>query len=227
LIPRVSRLTDAVLSGASFAALWYAKRSIMSEREVAQLLGEAAAAFEPWGPIRRIESLGCSPEIAPRRKVSFLELSAYMHDQLLRDSDQMSMAHSLEVRMPLIGREVVETVAKLGDSAINGAAPKALLRSLLQEYLPRSVFPMTTRGFSLNWRELLADARPAARGPLGVLLDERRVNRVWFDFHAGRTSFAPCFAVEAACSTFRQLRAQHESTAGTGPKGQLGAVVVR
>ena len=47
--------------------------------------------------------------VAPADAVTLLEATTYMADQLLRDTDQMSMAHSLEVRVPLLDDDVVAT----------------------------------------------------------------------------------------------------------------------
>lgn len=52
---------------------------------------------------------GASEEMDVRDAVTLLEATRYMHDQLLRDTDQMSMAHSLEVRVPLLDDDVVAT----------------------------------------------------------------------------------------------------------------------
>ena len=154
--PRWSRIAEAILAGASVAALWYGKRSLMSDREVRELLIESANDAGSCRHLRRVESLGCPDDIAIQRQVSFFELSVYMHDQLLRDTDQMSMAHGLEVRVPLIGRQVVETVAGLGHGALSGNQPKALLRRILARYLPIEPFSKPKRGFTMNWEEILA-----------------------------------------------------------------------
>ena len=70
----------------------------MSDREVCELLVESVVKMQTWEHIRRIENLACPDGLAVQRQVSFYELSVYMHDQLLRDTDQMSMAHGLEVK---------------------------------------------------------------------------------------------------------------------------------
>src|SRR6185437_9263798 len=53
--------------------------------------------------------------------INYLEMKRYMHDQLLRDTDVFSMAHSLEVRVPYLDHVLVEQLwntapeLKLGD----------------------------------------------------------------------------------------------------------------
>ncbi len=70
-----------------------------------------------------------------------LESSRYMRNQLLRDSDWTSMAHSLEIRTPLVDRKLTDAVAglactgRLGDG--KSALPKCLSRPLPSEMLQR------------------------------------------------------------------------------------------
>ena len=48
-----------------------------------------------------------------RDQVSALELSLYMRNQLLKDSDVMSMAHGLELRVPLVDKTLFERIARV------------------------------------------------------------------------------------------------------------------
>jgi asparagine synthase (glutamine-hydrolysing) len=104
---------------------------------------------------------------------SFLELSIYLANMLLRDTDQMSMAHGLEVREPLLDHVLVETVARLpGASKLSPGAhrcPKALLVDALPAELPRSVLHRPKMGFVFPWERWL---RQELRGCIGeTLLD--------------------------------------------------------
>ena len=56
-------------------------------------------------------SLGSDP--SPRNQVSVLEMTRYMRNQLLRDSDVMSMSQGLELRVPLVDRRLFETVSNV------------------------------------------------------------------------------------------------------------------
>jgi asparagine synthase (glutamine-hydrolysing) len=67
---------------------------------------------------------------------SRLELTCYMRHQLLRDADAMSMAHSLEVRVPLVDHEVVEAILRTPVEERRGEPPKRLLRSLVPNLPP-------------------------------------------------------------------------------------------
>ena len=73
-------------------------------------------------------------------EVSRAELGTYTRDQLLRDIDVMSMAHSLEVRVPLLDDRLVETALRLPDAAKrNGGRPKSLLVDAVGDLLPQEI----------------------------------------------------------------------------------------
>jgi asparagine synthase (glutamine-hydrolysing) len=100
-------------------------------------------------------------------QVSFAEARTYMHDVLLRDTDQMSMAHALEVRVPLLDHRLVELVMALPDSVkVGGAAPKPLLVAALGDLLPAEIVHRPKQGFVLPFA-------PWMRGPLRSLCEAR------------------------------------------------------
>ncbi len=198
--PRIGRAVDAALSGASLAAVYFAKRGLYSAREVRALLTESAAAVACGvDAIERVEQLGCSRKVGPRRRVSFYELAVYMHDQLLRDTDCMSMAHALEVRVPLIGAEVVAAVGGLAESVLTGPPSKRLLREVAAGYLPSSVVGMPKHGFALDWVDILRRRQaPADATAGGILLPDAHARERELLRRTGR-GFARSFALEVLC----------------------------
>jgi asparagine synthase (glutamine-hydrolysing) len=216
--PRVSRAIDALFAGGGVAALWFAKRGLYSEHELRQLLEEALySRAAEVDPIERIEKLGRLKGLGTKRQVSFYELSVYMHDQLLRDTDAMSMAHALEVRVPLIGREVVEVVAKLGTPVLDGPLPKQLLRDIAAPLLPSELLSLPKRGFTLDWLDILGKRvmplDPTASGLLraGALAKERqRLVR------SGR-GFARAFALDVLASKMRVPKKAEGATGRAAP----------
>lgn len=81
------------------------------------------------------------------RTVTRLELRNYMGNRLLRDTDTMSMAHSLEVRVPLLDDDLVEFVTAI-DAPSLGREPKPLLVRALGNVLPAEVVRRPKQGFS-------------------------------------------------------------------------------
>jgi asparagine synthase (glutamine-hydrolysing) len=82
--------------------------------------------------------------------VSYAEVHTYMHDVLLRDTDQMSMAHGLEVRVPLLDSCLAEHVMGLPDAVKqSGTTPKPLLVQSLGDTLPTECVSRPKQGFVL------------------------------------------------------------------------------
>jgi asparagine synthase (glutamine-hydrolysing) len=101
-------------------------------------------------------------------RISFAEARTYMHDVLLRDTDQMSMAHALEVRVPLLDHHLVDLVTSLPDSIKQpgGGVPKPLLVESLNGLLPESIVNRPKQGFTLPFD-------PWMRGPLRTFCEGR------------------------------------------------------
>lgn len=104
--------------------------------------------------------------------VSYLELTRYMRNQLLRDSDVMSMAHGVELRLPLVDQRLFDWVSAI-PAALRLQPGKKLLLDAVPE-VPARVRNARKRGFSFPIRAWLqddfgADFASAARGmPVGA-----------------------------------------------------------
>jgi asparagine synthase (glutamine-hydrolysing) len=83
--------------------------------------------------------------------LQFLELRSTLPDELLMYADKLSMAHSLEVRVPYLDREVVEYVERLKASfKVRNGVGKWLHRSVCRRFLPASLMRRKKRGFAVN-----------------------------------------------------------------------------
>ena len=132
-------------------------------------------------------------------QVSWLELRSYLVNTLLRDTDAMSMHHSLEVRVPFLDGPLVENVLKLPESIKNDPArPKSLLIEAMGELLPKEIVTQKKRTFTFPWENWL-------RGNLGdrvteglddwspglqSRLDGRFAQSMFKDFQRGRTTWS-------------------------------------
>ena len=135
----------------------------------------------------------------PINRVSYLEARCYMLNTLLRDSDSMSMAHGLEVRVPLIDHRLARRVLSLpGSWKLNAGTSKPMLIRALAGQLPQAITHRPKRGFTFPFEHWMRDAlRPAiesslrkiGEGPLGMLVSERTAIGVWQDFLERRTSW--------------------------------------
>jgi asparagine synthase (glutamine-hydrolysing) len=80
-----------------------------------------------------------------------LEIRSSLPDELLMYADKLSMAHSLEVRVPYLDRAVVEHVQRLGSHfKIRNGSRKWLHRRVCQSYLPQRILKRKKRGFAVN-----------------------------------------------------------------------------
>ena len=98
-----------------------------------------------------------------------LEIRSSLPDELLMYADKLSMAHSLELRVPYLDRTVVEYVQRLGANLkIRRGTRKWLHRQVCQRYLPPRILKRKKRGFAVN----VVDAwfRSSVRGDLSELL---------------------------------------------------------
>ena len=95
----------------------------------------------------------------PINKASAFEIQTYMLSTLLRDTDQMSMAHSLEIRVPLIDHNLVEFLFTLpGRCKLDPRLPKPLLTTPLRNLLPPECVHRPKRGFELPFKVWITES---------------------------------------------------------------------
>ena len=130
----------------------------------------------------------------PFKEVSQAELSLYMCNTLLRDSDVYSMAHSLEIRVPFLGQQVVNYVSSMPGAVLMPprTKPKHILREAVKDILPSTIFTRPKTGFILpidSWMSgQLRDTCEAAIANLAAseLFDGKEVRELWKELHDAR-----------------------------------------
>jgi asparagine synthase (glutamine-hydrolysing) len=169
--------------------------------EMASLYTPDAA--EQLGKTQGPNALDLLGSLAPRNArpwelVTTLDLTAFMSWRLLRDTDVMSMASSLEVRVPLIDHRVVEFVCGLPPGwERRFGYPKRLLRESLSDIFPPAVLGRPKQGFELplgTWmrgslRPILDDALSTEAVRRRGLFRPEAVARVQQDFLRGTESY--------------------------------------
>jgi len=99
-------------------------------------------------------------------QISWAELTGYMRQMLLRDADQMSMAVSLEMRVPFLDHELVEYVLGLPAAVKKRySGVKGLLVEACRDLLPSSVYDRPKAGFVLPMKHWM-------QGPLASFVEE-------------------------------------------------------
>jgi asparagine synthase (glutamine-hydrolysing) len=91
------------------------------------------------------------PETDELGGLQFMELRSTLPDELLMYADKLSMAHSLELRVPYVDKEIVEYVERLpANFKVRNGSRKWLHRQLCRAYLPESIVKRPKRGFAVN-----------------------------------------------------------------------------
>jgi asparagine synthase (glutamine-hydrolysing) len=132
-------------------------------------------------------------------QVSWLELRSYLLNTLLRDTDGMSMHHSLEVRVPFLDTPLVEHVLSLPEAVKSEPGrPKALLIDALGALLPEEIATQKKRTFTFPWENWLRGqlGQRVANGlrdwspALAPVLDTKFAQTVFEDFQRGETTWS-------------------------------------
>ena len=126
--------------------------------------------------------------------VSAWEFRTYMADVLLRDSDVMSMRHSLELRVPFVDRPLLEWLWSQPDEfKTDGRRPKSVLADAAADVLPHGVLSRRKRGFTFPFpiwmrkqlKPFLNDVFSPANVRRSGLFSEAAVGRMWSGFERG------------------------------------------
>ena len=137
-------------------------------------------------------------------EVSWLELCQYMRSTLLRDTDTMSMAHSLEVRVPFVDHLLVEHILPVaGQRKMDGRQPKPLLAGSVGDLLPTKVATGSKRTFTFPFQLWLQQDLSGTIGQrlqspsdeLARWLNPVMIANVWEDFEHGFTNWARPWAL--------------------------------
>lgn len=149
--------------------------------------------FAPFECIRPVY-LGCNLE-DPLSRSLFADIQFYMTEDVLVKVDRMSMAHSLEVRSPLLDHRVLEFAARLPEAfKIKGSQGKVLLRNAAERRLPPETWAQPKMGFSIPAPRWLRDGlKPLAEKAVfsrtnlaGQIFAPAVLARFWAEHQSGR-----------------------------------------
>ncbi len=150
--PRYLRLSDFLASNNSTTSAYQCMRGIFSHQEamtiLSHYLGQHLSPLNPRlvrGEVKNLNSQQMISQPTLEDEVSYLEITGYIRNQLLRDSDVMSMRHGLELRVPLVDRALLEQISPIS-SKLRLAQKKQLLVNAVDE-LPEWVVNKPKKGF--------------------------------------------------------------------------------
>ncbi len=165
-------------NGVSDAGLYLALRGFFAPEQVRALLDVNTSEVR----LAAGECLAAGPDFRQ------MEMQRYLHDQLLRDTDVFSMAHSIEVRVPYLDHKVVECAARLPQPELNGHGNKPLLTEAVDDPAVFDAALRSKRGFAFpfgKWMRMHSgELREMALA--GGCLNRRTIGQLWNEFERGR-----------------------------------------
>lgn len=216
---RADKLGRWLSDSGTLASAYTLQRELVSPELATELAGRAYAH-------ERCEAVAARAS-DPINAVSAKELNCFMRNVLLRDSDVMSMAHSLELRLPFLDHQLVELVAALpGRWKVERGRQKPLLVDALGGKVPAEIVDRAKMGFTFpfeHWlrgplrrevEDCLTD--PGHGGPVADALDGAAVERMWARFLAGETSWTRPWALYVA-KAWGERRLRENATSAQAP----------
>ncbi len=158
----------------------------LSSAEVAHLCGRAPARLVN-GASYPFES---AADASALRRILFFDQTSWLPDNLLERGDRMTMAASIEARMPFMDHQLIELAASLPDhQRVRGTATKRVLREAVGAFLPAEISARRKVGFRMpihlwlhtTMRDMLIDCLLGPASVTGQLLDRGTVKRYVFE----------------------------------------------
>ena len=189
---RLKRLAYA-LEGKDLYKIFVNAFSVFQEKEIKELLN-----FVPKLNVNDLKYFYELIEIRDKKFVevmSILDTYTWLPDELLIYGDKMTMACSLEMRVPFLDNEVVDVVEKIPvEYKIRNRDNKYILKKVALKYLPREIVYRPKRGFSLpilKW--LRTDLQDPLRNlfienphPIHKFIRKRYIENLLNDYRNGK-----------------------------------------
>jgi asparagine synthase (glutamine-hydrolysing) len=172
----------------SFGSNFAYTRRVLLEEQIGALLVKPQATADAL--VSSIEAAGGNGEHV-LSATSRAEIGSYMQNVLLRDADQMSMAHALELRVPFLDYRLVEYVLAVPDAIKYPHTKKKLLIDSLPHILPENIVNRPKMGFEFPWAHWLKhELHDLANHQLmqlsrGGVFKEEAVAGLWQQFKQG------------------------------------------
>jgi asparagine synthase (glutamine-hydrolysing) len=187
--PGSRKLPAAFTLGGCLAGAYFLRRALFLPGEIPAVIGdnlaaEGLAAHDPIDYASRVLDGAGARECSPARDgwitTHLLETSCYMRNQLLRDTDWASMAHSLEVRVPLVDCRLHAAMRAASFEPARSEGKAAVVRRVVSE-LPPPLYERPKSGFFIPAATWMVPDGAATSSPRG-LASRRLAVRVLQEF---------------------------------------------
>ncbi len=179
------------------AGLYFAVRGFFAMEQAGRLLGRRSSELTAIADAALAE-VPAGADRAACDVFNFIERKRYLHDQLLRDCDVLSMAHSIETRVPYLDHRVVARVVSLpARMKVRNGTNKPLLLRAVPEPAVADAARRTKKGFSLPMQRWMQDHRDALREIVlqTKVLDPAEAARLFREFEVGRLHWSRAWAL--------------------------------
>jgi asparagine synthase (glutamine-hydrolysing) len=133
-------------------------RGFFAPKTIAKLLGISEAKVHQC--LANYQLPGTLNTLQGKDRMSWFETNLYMQNQLLKDTDYMSMAHGVEVRVPFLDQDLVKHALSLPQQQRFSQQPKSLLINAYLKVLPQSIWDRPKKGFSFPFQEWFKSYAP-------------------------------------------------------------------
>jgi len=203
---KIDHWLNGKLSGAHE---YYLIRALYCQDQVSELFQDQNLVKNET--LKNFNTTNCALEKLSRAEVnddfsliSYLETTHYLKNMLLRDTDMMSMAHPLEVRVPFMDHKLVEHMFSMPARLKKlTTTPKSLLVDSIKPPLPDSIVHRKKMGFTLPFEPWMRGAmKPEMESvlltsvkPLENLISQEAIEKIWQQFLAGKISWSRPWAL--------------------------------
>ena len=135
--------------------------------------------------------------------INYLEMKRYLHDQLLRDTDVFSMAHSIEARVPFLDHVLVERLWNTAPALkLSATMNKPLLVNAINDPSVLEAASRPKQGFTFPMARWMKNCSPELRDMAETgFLPRQEVHQCWNDFSAGRVHWSRAWALTVLGAT--------------------------
>jgi asparagine synthase (glutamine-hydrolysing) len=155
---KLQKVSSLLHTDGSFQELYRRMRQFFFPNQIRELLTQDPNLDQIYDG-RLMESFKKSKDLEETSRISIAEINSYLHDVLLRDTDQMGLAHSLELRVPLLDHDLVSYVVGLGDDVkTDGSNSKSLFVDAMEDYIPTEIKKRKSEGFRMPFERWLRNS---------------------------------------------------------------------
>ena len=198
---KITKLNHLIQGQYNGADVYFLFRSLFCEQELGSLFSDPFLLkneiSKNWQ--RTHELIDSQSQLSTVDTISYLEMTHYMNTTLLRDTDTMSMAHGLEIRVPLLDHKLIELMFSIPSNIkTKKGSPKPLLVNSLTNKLPKSIVQRKKMGFTLpfeHWMrgEMRSEIETVLLSPsekLSNFISQDGVHKTWSNFLNKRCSWS-------------------------------------